>query len=100
MTATLIEKLRDMIDAVKEHDISIVFRDIRDWLERIDTMETVRVCWDFTTSETHSFYSQISFLFNEGEGLPAGCHSFILTYYLLVFISSASGLLNGRYVSF
>ena len=83
VTGTLTEKLREMIDAVKEHDIISGFCEGRNQLEHLDSS-----FWIGCPSRLHPFYTQISFLFGEGV-LSAECHSSIISYFLFLFIWSS-----------
>lgn len=84
VTVETIRKLRDMLDAVKEHDIRACFDNAYKRLKHFER----------TTATFEKFYSEISFLFNEGT-LAAECHNSILKYYLLVNVALRT---DGRYL--
>ena len=76
------------MDAVKEHDIIFGFRRGLDHHKLFGRGSTA--------SELHTFYTQFSFLFNEGV-LSAERHTSILTFYLHAFVWPSS--FKGQYVS-
>lgn len=88
MATPVVEKIRGIITAVKEHDIATTFREGRNLCDLKDPSSDLK----WKRSDLHTFYSDISILF---EGLSVECHTSILIYYLFLFMKSASNRMNG-----